>query len=233
MRRLFIDKIENMRDIGGYSIDTNIVVKSRLVIRSNLVQNISSSDLDILLNKGFTNIIDLRNKEEVKNKKSVFQNNPKFNYKHIPIKGDGKLPNEDETVLDTYIEMLSGKEQIGEVFQILSNSQGGIIYYCNAGKDRTGVITAILLKLLGVNEKEIALDYIASGIFLKESLEDYAKTINNKNILSIIIPKEETIFNLLRYIDDNYCSVENYLIECGLNRQDIDNIKNKYIESAY
>ena len=98
----------------------------------------------------------------------------------------------------------------------------------NAEKDRTEVVTALILKLLGVDEKEIAVDYIASGIFLNKMLEDYANSINNKEILKIITPKQDTIFKMFRYIQDNYGSIEEYLKQCGITDNTINRIREKY-----
>lgn len=233
MKRLFTDKIENMRDIGGYSIDNNKVVKTGSLVRTNVITNFSEDDIKNIADMGFSTVIDLRSDKEIERKNGVFVNNAKFSYKHVPIKGDGRLPNENESVLDTYIEMLSGKDQIKEIFDILSKTEGGVIYYCNAGKDRTGVVTALILKLLGVDEKEIAVDYAASGIFLDKMLKDYAKSMNNnKNIINIITPKADTIFKLYDYIDENYGSTEEYLKQCGITENTINTIKEKYITTV-
>ena len=56
--------------------------------------------------------------------------------------------------------MLEGKDAIYKIFKIISNSESGVIYYCNAGKDRTGLITALILKLLDVSNDQIIQDYI-------------------------------------------------------------------------
>lgn len=233
MRRILKDKVENMRDIGGYHVGKSKIVKAGLLVRSNVITTLDNDDIQNLANLGFSTVIDLRSDEEVARKNGVFVNNKKFSYKHVPIKGDGRLPKENESVLDTYIEMLSGKEQIKEIFDILSKTEGGVIYYCNAGKDRTGVVTALILKLLGVDEKEIAIDYAASGIFLDKMLKEYAQSMNNdKNIINIITPKADTIFKLFDYIDGNYESTEEYLKQCGITENTINTIKEKYITTV-
>ena len=230
MRRYFIKEIENMRDIGGYPINSRKCVSEGLIIRSNVPINLSENSLLELEKKGYGTIIDLRNDEEIAKKKGVFFGNDKFQYNHIKIKGDGRIPDSKDGILESYIEMIEGKEQIKKIFNIIAETKGGIIYYCNAGKDRTGVITAIILKLLGVDDKDIVIDYIASGIYLKEMLEDYAKKMKNKkDILEIIKPNEETMFKVLNYISNKYSSIENYLISCGVEKNTLLKIKNKYI----
>lgn len=231
MRRLFIDKVENMRDIGGYSIGNNKVVKEGKIIRSNCTSNLGNKELEQLLKMGFKTIIDFRSNKEIEKEKGVFLNNKKFQYNHIKINGDGIIPGSKEEVLDSYIEMLKGKEQIKQIFEILNNTDNGIIYYCNAGKDRTGVVTACILKFLGVDNKDIIADYLISGVFLKEKLEKFANTITDRDIYAIINPNYDTMNNLLNYIDNEYGSIEKYLSDCKISKNTLNEIRNKYIKT--
>lgn len=230
MRRFFVDKIENMRDIGGYYISNNKTVKSGKIIRTNLITQLEEKDIKKIKDMGFSTVIDLRSDEEIKRKKGIFADDKDFTFKHICIKGNGRLPERENTIIDTYMEMLEGKDQIKEIFETLCESKGGIIYYCNAGKDRTGVVTALILKLLGVDEQDIILDYVASGIYLENMLNNYAKEMNNENILKIITPKKETMYKLLNNIKNQYGSVEGYLKDCNITNEQIKLIKQKYIE---
>ena len=121
--------------------------------------------------------------------------------------------------------MLEGKEQIKSFFNILNEAKTGIIYYCNAGKDRTGVVTALILSLLGVDRDEIVQDYLASGVFLKDMLQSYSK--GQKDLFNIINPRSETMYGLLDYIDKKYSNIEGYLHDCGLSKKILNSIKNK------
>lgn len=230
MRRFFINKVENMRDIGGYSIDNFKIVKEGKLLRSNCVTNLTNEDIKQLTEIGFDSVIDLRCDEEIKKKNGVFFNNDAFYYNHIGLNGDGKIPDSKDKVLDSYIEMLQGKKQIKEIFDILAKNRGGIIYYCNAGKDRTGVITAIILKFFGVNNKDIIADYLASGVFLKEMIQTFSNSITNKDIYSIINPNYDTMYNLLQYIDNQPNGIIGYLQSCNISNENLNKIKNKYIQ---
>ena len=226
MKRFFIDKIENMRDIGGYRLRENKIVRENLLIRSNVPITLENEELNKLKQMNITTIVDLRNDDEIKKKNSIFMKDQSFSYNHIKIKGDGILPKEKNAVLDSYIEMLEGKEQIKSLFTILNEAKTGIIYYCNAGKDRTGVVTALILSLLGVDREQIVQDYLASGVFLKDMLQSYSK--GQKDLFDIINPRSETMYGLLDYIDKKYSNVEGYLQDCGLSTEILNSIKYKY-----
>ena len=228
MRRFFINKTTNMRDIGGYAIGQNKIVKEGKIIRTDCVTNLNNEEVDKLIEMGFTTIIDLRNDNEMSEKKSVFADHDSFDCKHIEL--DGKIPNSQEEVLDSYIKMLNAKEEIKEIFEILANANGGVIYHCSAGKDRTGVVTACILKFLGVDDKDIIVDYLASGVFLRERLTMFANSVKDKDIFQIINPNYETMSGLLKYIDNEYGSIVDYLKSCNISEECLDQIKSKYIK---
>ena len=150
----------------------------------------------------------------------------RFYYKHIRINGDWILPKAKNEVLNSYIEMLDGKEQIKSFFNLLNEAKTGIIYYCNAGKDRTGVVTALILSLLGVDRDEIVQDYVASGLILKEMLKTYAK--GQEDVFEVINPRSHTMYSLLDYINKKYLNIEVYLQNCGLNMEILNSIRDKY-----
>lgn len=227
MKRLFTDEIDNMRELGGYSTKDGKIIRYDFLIRSNLPKSLSEENINYLLDKKITTIIDLRNNEEIAKKPGVFYNSNLFRYNHVKIKGDGKIPDSPEMVYDSYVEMIEGKEEIGKVFNIIANADDGVLFYCNAGKDRTGVVSALILKSLGVKDKDIVLDYIASGIYLMEMLEEFANSTQIVDIKSIIIPNPDTMFKVLSYVEKKYDNIENYLYSCGVTQKELKHIKKK------
>lgn len=176
MIRYLEKTIENMRDIGGYkSGQKNRIVQGKL-IRSNLPSNLSDNDIMSLKKMGINSVIDLRTREEYENKQSVFENHKNFKVYHIEIDIGRNIPETEELVPKSYIDMLTLHEKICKIFEILADNEG-ILYFCNAGKDRTGVITALILKLLNVSDEDIINDYMATKEFMSEILNKYAKNL--------------------------------------------------------
>lgn len=226
MIRYLQNSIENMRDIGGYKNNEGGVVESGKLIRSNLPINLSNKDISIINKMGINTIIDLRSYEEIKTRKSIFEGNKDFNIYHIGMNIGKDIPEKEEFVSKSYIEMLTLQKEIKKIFEILSKSDR-IIYFCNAGKDRTGVITALILKLLGVSEKDIIDDYMYTKVFMKEILKKYAN--NNTKILNIITPKRIYMEKFLEEFENLYGSIEKYLSLIGIEENIIKNIKQKFI----
>lgn len=225
MKRYLEKSIENMRDIGGYICGNNLKIRYSCLIRSNLPNNISTNDIRFLKNLNIKDVIDLRSLEEVKNKPSVFENNKDFNVFHIEIIGGREIPESSEKVPISYINMLEQKDKIKEIFEILKTKEK-ILYFCNAGKDRTGVITTLILQTLGANKKDIINDYILTKKYMENSLKKYT---TDKELLNIITPKEIYMEKYLEYFEEKYQTIDNYLKLIGIKLDDIELIRKKFL----
>lgn len=228
MVRYLKDSIENMRDIGGCKNRKGNKIKLGRLIRSNLPNNLSNDDIYYLNNVvGIETVIDLRTQEEVESKKSVFENNKNFKVYHIGIDIGKDIPKTEDAVPSSYIDMLTLQEKMKKIFEVL-DSNDKVLYFCNAGKDRTGVVTALILKLLDVSDKDIIDDYVATKNFMKKTLNKYANS--NEKILNIITPKRLYMEKFLNTFTEKYQNIEKYLNLIGVKNDTIKNIKLKYIE---
>ena len=230
MKRYLQNSVENMRDIGGYAAGSKKVKYGKL-IRSNLPANVTPEDLKFLKEMGIKTVIDLRSKEEVEKAGSVFEKNPYFKLLHYKLKGGRKIPENAESVPISYMQMLEGKESIYSIFKEISKGQNGIIYFCNVGKDRTGVITALILMTLGVKNEDIIEDYALSENYLQDMLDKIAKASKPKDVKEIITPKAKYMEKFLQYFHEKYGSVKQYLQEIGITEEEINKIKENCIEA--
>lgn len=230
MRRLILSKTMNTRDLGGYPVDGGKTTAYKKFIRSDLLYEISRKDIDILLNNKINTVIDLRSDEEIVKKPCVLKNVNGFQYFHYKVYGDGRIPESAEDVPVSYMEMVNGKISMLPIMKTLSTAKDGIIYHCTAGKDRTGVISALLLSLSGVAKSDILADYQISQSYLYSVLRDFC--MDNIDIHSdIITPKIEHMDSFLNMFYEKYHSVEDYLLYIGLDFIDINNLKMKLIEN--
>ena len=227
MVRYLKDSIDNMRDIGGYKTGKGNRVKMERLIRSNLPINLSSNDISLLDEMGMNTVIDLRSQEEIEARKSIFENNKNFKVYHIGIDVGKDIPETEELVPKSYMDMLTLQEKMKTIFEILGNNEK-VLYFCNAGKDRTGVVTALILKLLDVSENDIIEDYVSTGQFMKTTLIKFANS--NNRILNIITPKEIYMQEFLKEFEKKYNNIEEYLKLIGVEDYIIKNIKTNYIE---
>ena len=177
-----------------------LINNSLKYIRSDVPNNITEDEILYLIKNKIVTIIDLRTEEERKEKPCKLQYNKKFKYYCVPL--TSKIPLSSKDVSKSYIEMVDKK--LMNLIKIIEKSKTNNLFFCNAGKDRTGVLSAILLDRLGKDKNYIINDYMISYENMKDFLEEYSK-INPKVNLDIITPKKEYIEEFLNwyYINKN------------------------------
>ncbi|WP_294359173.1 tyrosine-protein phosphatase [uncultured Clostridium sp.] len=213
---------DNTRYLGGYKGKNNVFIRSDALI------SLSEEDVVFLLDNGISTIVDLRSDDEVKNEPCDCKINENFKYYHCRIYGNGRIPKDAESVPISYFNMINDKKTILEVMKVLVNVEGGVLYYCTAGKDRTGIISALLLLLAGVSRNDIVADYEISQEYLCNLLKLFSE--NNKNVdINIVTPKPEHMNKFLDMFFNKYNSIEEYLFEIGLSNEEISKLKNKLI----
>ena len=84
----------------------------------------------------------------------------------------------------------------------MKEQKKNVLYFCNSGKDRTGVVSAILLYKAGMNLEYIIEDYMKSKANLKNMLESYAKQFLEVNI-EVITPHERYIKGFMEWFQIN------------------------------
>ena len=112
-----------------------------------------------------TTIVDLRQDEEQNSKKCPLEDNPKFQYYSLPVTGGNAVPESIDVVSKSYIKMVDA--QMDRIIEIIMTAESNVLYFCNAGKGRTGVVSAILLYKLGMSREYIIDDYEESKVNLE------------------------------------------------------------------
>lgn len=111
-------------------------------------------------------------------------------YYHLPVTGGGAVPASPEAVAETYVRMLDG--QMEKIVGTILRAETGVLFFCSAGKDRTGVVSAVLLKRLGFDDGEIIADYMETKSNLMPFLLEYSERHPEVD-LRTIIPSEDNI----------------------------------------
>ncbi|MBC1499471.1 tyrosine-protein phosphatase [Listeria weihenstephanensis] len=161
----------NFRDMGGYTNEAGKTVKWGQLYRSSLLTNLTPKDQDALEAMGIKWICDLRSTSEIAAKPSPELANIKN--RHIPI-GTAKNESNETQKIDIPDDHRVYEPLMGESYRVFVQSINGFreifdyiiekkelpfLFHCTAGKDRTGVLGALLLKLLDIPEKTILADY--------------------------------------------------------------------------
>ena len=163
-------------------------------IRSDCPKALTEEEVAWLLENHITTIVDLREKKEYEKTPCRLETEPGFTYFHMPVTGGGDTPKSPEDVAAVYLGMLD--EQMDRIIQTILEAKTNVLYFCGAGKDRTGVVSAVILKKLGFDDETIIEDYMKSKENLLDFLTSYVK-VHPQVDINIILPKENNIKKVL------------------------------------
>ena len=163
-------------------------------IRSDCPANLSDEEIWWLRQNDITVIVDLREQTEIDRKHCRLEAEEGFVYLNLPVTGGGEPPKSPEDVAESYLRMLDG--QMERIIDTILNAKHNVLFFCGAGKDRTGVVSAVLLKKLGFDDETILDDYMKTKENLTDFLTDYVKQHPEVD-LQTILPNERNIREVL------------------------------------
>lgn len=249
-RRLNLKGLYNARDLGGYHAMDGKVTKFGVFVRCEVPHGLPEEDIQYLRDYGVTATVDFRGGFEIEKQKSDLAD--VFTYYHRSAFDMGPPPDFDKidftkiSMLDQYKDMVeTGKEWIKGVLELAANEEGVLLYHCAAGKDRTGVMSCMLLSVAGVSREDIAADYCISEVLLRPVTERVFqnppsgdspfgkdKPMPKMDMSEMNKTPASTMLGLLDYIDEKYGSVMGYLADIGVTDETIAKIRDKFLVDA-
>ena len=221
--RLPMEKAYNVRELGGYAARKGSVTKYHQFLRTDNLTDITEEDKNFLLNYGLRAVIDLRGREETLIYPNPFREHPEVTYINLPF------------ITDTVLDMRAVKEEgfKPEVFYInlveykdmVVHEEGCVLFHCQAGKDRTGILAMLLLGICGVSKEDIIANYQVSHTYLK----DHVELRIHDGLEELEYSKPEWIEAAYDHVITEYGSFRNYLLEAGLRKKEIRKIRRKLV----
>lgn len=237
---LKLTSVRNPRDLGGLKTQDGHQLKSKRLIRSGKISALLPADAAWLKKYGLVKIIDLRSQDECrKTPDSTIAGVEHYNisvsvndttqaatslkelekqYSSDPLAGFRQMcTSYRENVLST-----KAQKAFHQVLELLANTEtGAILFHCSEGKDRTGLVTLLLLYLLGVNLETIRQDYLFSNIMLDDyrarrdakAVKEGANFNTRACMRSLGSVANEYLDAALIAIQKNYGNLDSYLQE--------------------
>ena len=228
----------NCRELGGMPLAGGKTFRSGLFLRSGSPEWLKPDQIDAVKAYGVKSVIDLRATDELKGTGNPFAEDPDVEFYNIPLFNGDPNGDDDKTMefiinhtLGDYYVIIAEEmgDRLVEIMRILLNCSGLTLFHCAHGKDRTGVVAAILYLLAGASRENIVKNYSISYEYLKDFLApSIAKLPDNmKHILKSDAHNMETF---LDYIDSKWNGdAANLLIANGLTESEIAALKTKII----
>ncbi len=220
-----LETTQNTRDLGGYRKVDGTLTQSLTLVRSDVQKYPSERDIAFLRDNGITTIVDMRREKDMAKAPSKFADVDDFTYITCPIEEDGSSPTCLDEIPPCYMR-IAHAENMMAIFRSIANAQSGVLFHCTAGKDRTGVVSAILLMLVGVDAKTIIEDYVLTAEYGRARFEAVRQKFPDAD-MRLVIPCRANMEGFLRLFTETYGDAESYLHRLGLTETEIVHIKEK------
>jgi protein-tyrosine phosphatase len=260
IRHLPLQGTPNFRDLGGYETTDGRFVRWGLLYRSGVLSNLTAQDVIYLGHLGVKVVCDFRTAQENATAPEIWLADPGVQHISLPIGGDGNK-NAVSSSLNTLLASNPSAEQLKErmtktygtfaftnapeyaaVFKQLEQDHLPLLYHCSAGKDRTGVFSALLLLTLGVPEETVIADYALTNKYMLNGLsaEDTKKLLASNPGMEHLSAEQRNVLmaadpaylkSTLEQIDTKYGSFANYRrTALGVSDQDVETLRARLLE---
>jgi protein-tyrosine phosphatase len=226
----------NCRELGGMPLSGNKVFRNGLFLRSGSPEWLNAEQIKEVKAYGVKNVIDLRAVEELKGSGNPFSGDPDVNFYNVPLFNGDPNGNDDKTMefilthtLGDYYVIIGQEmgDRLVKVMRILLNSSGLTLFHCAHGKDRTGVVSAILYLLSGASRENIIANYAVSYEYLKDFLAPSIAKLPD-GMKHILRSDAGNMVTFLDYIDSKWNGdIVNLLTANGMTVEEIEALKAK------
>jgi protein-tyrosine phosphatase len=166
-RHVELEAVHNFRDLGGYPARDGLITRWHQLYRSDGLHRLSAADIDRVRELGLRTVIDLRSEGEIEKWGTFPRGAIQVTYAHHPIIDQLWNVDHDDTRSDhdsliwAYDEMLAvGAPRFAQAIELLAQPNAlPAVFHCAAGKDRTGLLAAMVLESLGVPRSVVLADY--------------------------------------------------------------------------
>lgn len=240
MGKIYLEGADNARDLGGLKTTDGAVIRSKILIRSNRLSKITEQDIQVLSKEyHLQKILDLRTPMEVEQEADLkvadaaYKNIPFFMESMVGVSREQETKKqmlhmeEFPDMKDIYIMMVQNdfcKKQIEDaVREVMNIENGSILWHCTEGKDRCGLLSAIILFLLDVSEEDVMEDYLKTNKAAIMRVEKLRKKLHLagfhrekiEKLEGYFVAKEEFLNAAFKTMTQDYGSI-NQFIKNGL-----------------
>lgn len=231
-----LDAVHNFRDLGGYPARDGLVTRWRLLYRADGLYRLTDADVETIRALGLRTVVDLRTQHELDERGTFPHQRIDVRFTHHPVIDTTWAMEEHvekeahEFLVWAYRDMLAqGAPRFAKAIEQLAEP-GALpaVFHCAAGKDRTGVLAALLLSALGVPRSIVLADYaLTAGAMermrawaTREFPELAEQMADTPSAFMAALP--EAMDEVLTDLDAQHGSVEAYVRRIGVGAAALD-----------
>jgi protein-tyrosine phosphatase len=204
-----------------------------VLVRSDSMANLTPVGRKSMIAYGVTTVIDLRTADELKRAPNPCADNAGPTYVHLPLIDDTMMVGLGQAsgMFERYLWMLDGRpEAFRAIFETVARSDGGVVFHCFAGKDRTGLVAAMLLSVAGVPDDAIATDFAETDAQLALRYEEWiaaAAPERRSEMREELRCPPDRILGVLDHLNQRWGGVHGYMEAAGMTSTAIDHLSVK------
>jgi protein-tyrosine phosphatase len=254
-RRLDWEGLHNARDLGGLRTADGLRLRNGALIRSENLAALTPNGQAALVAHGVRTLIDVRFPREVERDGDRYPfaegwsgAGPRPDRRSVPF-NTGGAPEGDVGIRAAFAKATTraelnrldidfGRGGIAAVVSAIAAAEaGGVLVHCQAGKDRTGAVIAVILSLVGVPDEAIADDYADTAESLSLLIAEWLDATSSDpderaRLTEIATPTREAMLATLDYLRETYGGAEPYLLGAGVTAAEIAAVRVRLLEPA-
>jgi protein-tyrosine phosphatase len=243
------DGCVNVRDLGGLPTEDGAVTQLGRIVRADNLRRLSDRGKRALVDHGVARVVDLRFPEELAEDPA---GDLPVEVVHLSLLGETRTrewqdeqnaamdsaANAEEYLVASYSEFLDRYRErfAAAVHAIADAPQGAVVVHCMGGKDRTGLITALVLRLAGVATETVAADYALTEAALAPTAPAWiaaAPTEAERRRRALLQPAPASAMTaVLARLDERYGSVREYLRGAGVTDDALERVRERQLAAA-
>lgn len=235
-QRLYKDILINCRDLGGMPLKDGKVFRKGMIFRSGALSLINDDAYKKLFQDGIRTVIDLRSEPEVRRYGNPYKDLPGADFYEVSLFVGDPDAKEDPTMEflrthhlgDFYCIILEELgDRIVKILRIIKDCDGPILFHCAHGKDRTGVIAALLYLLAGADQEDVVTNYKVSYDYARSFLDPLIEA-KDPEMRHTLRSDEINMRILLKHINEVYNGdIRRYLRKNDMSDKEMDELAAK------
>jgi protein-tyrosine phosphatase len=232
----------NVRDLGGHPTEDGVETRYGAVVRADSIRRLTDAGWAAAVDYGVRTVVDLRMDAELEADPPA---ELPVDVVHVPFLEDDveafaeveaaaeAAPDYATATREVYLVFLERfRENVAAAIKAVAHAaEGGVVVHCVGGKDRTGLVTAFLLHLAGVDNEQIAADYAMSEERLRPRhdmwLAEAGTEVERERIRRIAATPAESMVGVLEELERRHGSIEAYLHSAGLTHEDLEHARER------
>ena len=236
-RAIPLEGMYNLRDIGGLPTADGRTTRWRTILRSDSPHRLSEAGVQALLAEGLRSVLDLRYPHDLQAEPDPFAACATVDYHHTPmylkLGGDGDFTSLAEMfcrILDHH-----GDSLVGQLRLLATPGKLPALIHCSSGKDRTGMLVAVALKLAGVSDDDVVADFALSADNLRPDHRLQAERLtlrgwSPQKIAWFLESPPEAMTGALAHLQQAHSGVAAYLTARGFGPADQAALRSLLVE---